>query len=357
MVLSSPPAHEPIALWVVPVPDLGGVARHVLDAAAVGIPGWRMVTLCPSGALAQRLGAQGAAVLTPPFGPAVGLRSSASALRRVIDRLRPAVVHSHLAFADFAAAVGTVGQPVRLVSSEHGIAADDLVYHGNPVRSRVMAVAHQARIGRFDALIAVAQATADAMHAKWGRRLAISVVLNGIDPPVRPVRAPGLRIASVSRLAPEKRIDRLLDAFALLRTAHPKASLTIAGSGPLDAELRAQSARLGPAGIHFAGFVDGAELLAESDVLAQLSHWENCSYTLLDALSAGVGVVATGVGGNPEILPPRCLVDADDTAAVAAALEVQGLHLDARPRLRAGWPSRSDMTAAIADVYRGLRHG
>lgn len=356
MVLSSAPAYDPIALWVVPVPDLGGVARHVLDAAEVGIPGWRMVTLCPSGALAQQLRAHGAAVLTPPFGPAVGLRASASTLRRVVDRLRPAVVHSHLAFADFAAVAATVGQPVRLVSSEHGIAAEDLVYHGNPLRSRVMALAHQARIARFDALIAVAQATADAMHAKWGQRPAIRVVLNGIDPPVRTIRAPGLRIASVSRLAPEKRIDRLLDAFARLRATHPTASLTIAGSGPLEADLRAQAARLGSTAIHFSGFVDGARLLAESDVLAQLSHWENCSYTLLDALAAGAGVVATGVGGNPEILPSRCLVDADDAAGVASALVRQGLDLDARPNLRADWPSRADMTAAIADVYLRLRH-
>ena len=42
-------SRDRIALWCVPVADLGGVARHVLDAARVGIPGWRLVVLCPEG--------------------------------------------------------------------------------------------------------------------------------------------------------------------------------------------------------------------------------------------------------------------------------------------------------------------
>lgn len=41
------PGGAPTALWVVPVADLGGVARHVLDVAAVGLPRTRLVVLCP----------------------------------------------------------------------------------------------------------------------------------------------------------------------------------------------------------------------------------------------------------------------------------------------------------------------
>jgi glycogen(starch) synthase len=102
--------------------------------------------------------------------------------------------------------------------------------------------------------------------------------------------------------------------------------------------------------VDFPGFVDAEKALADADVVAMLSVWENCSYTLLDAAAAGLGVVASAVGGNPEILPARCLVDPTRPAEVAAALVRQGLDTTARPGLPA-WADVQDMGAAIADVY------
>ena len=64
------------ALWVVPVADLGGVARHVLDVARVGIPGWQVTVLCPDGPLAERLRAQGSAVTAGAFGTEAGGRAT-----------------------------------------------------------------------------------------------------------------------------------------------------------------------------------------------------------------------------------------------------------------------------------------
>ena len=90
MVLSTP--APPIALWVVPVSDLGGVARHVSDVVGHGIPGWRIVTLCPPGPLADRLRDLGGAVLEAEVGPDAGLTSSLRTLRRIVDRLGPRVV-------------------------------------------------------------------------------------------------------------------------------------------------------------------------------------------------------------------------------------------------------------------------
>ena len=90
--------------------------------------------------------------------------------------------------------------------------------------------------------------------------------------------------------------------------------------------------------------------MAEHDVLAMLSVWENCSYALLDGLVHGIGVVAAPVGGNPEMLPDRCLVDPADDEATAAALVEQGRVIDARPG-PAGWPTVADMAAAIGEVY------
>lgn len=159
---------------------------------------------------------------------------------------------------------------------------------------------------------------------------------------------------SLARLSPEKRLPSLVDGFAELRRTHPTATLTLAGTGPEDDRLRAQVERLGLDGaVSLPGFVDPEPAMAEHDVLAMLSVWENCSYALLDAAVRRMGVVASDVGGNPEILPARSLVDADDTSAVAAALAEQGLDLGARPTL-AQWPDVGAMCDGIARVYASV---
>lgn len=354
MVLSTY-AVPPAALWVVPVGSVAGVGRHVLDVAEVGVPGHRLVVLCPPGPLAERLRSVGAAVVTAPVGPEHGIRESVAAVRHTVRALRPAVTHSHLSWADVVTAVATVGAPTALVTTEHGIADDDLVYHGTRARARLKALAHTARIRRADAVIAVADSTAHSVRAKWhpSRSTPVRVVRNGVDPlPEQPTRAPGLHVCSIARLAPEKRIDHLLRAFALLRAEHPGARLTLAGSGPEGVALRDLAADLGLRdSTTFVGHVDPAPLLAEADVLVQLSVWENCSYSLLDALVHGLGAVATPVGGNPEILPAAALVAHDDHAAVARLVTEQGLDPARRPTLPPGWPDRATMCAGIAEVY------
>jgi glycogen synthase len=358
-VVLTPGAVPPSALWVVPVGTVGGVGRHVLDVAEVGIPGHRLVVQCPPGPLADQLRGLGAAVVTGPVGPEHGIRESVAAVRHSVGALRPAVTHSHLSWADLVAAIATVGRPTALVTTEHGIADDDLVYHGTAWRSRLKAAAHTARLRRADAVIAVAESTARSVRAKWHPSSAtpVRVVHNGVDPlPERPRRPPGLHVTSIARLAPEKRIDHLLRSFAILRADHPQARLTVAGSGPEETSLRDLAAALGlGSSVSFVGHVDPAPLLAVADVLVQLSVWENCSYSLLDALVHGLGAVATPVGGNPEILPGSALVSHEDHAAVAGLVAEQGLDPSRRPTLPPTWPDRASMGAAIAEVYASVR--
>ena len=351
----SSPLAPPIALWVVPVSDVGGVARHALDALGHGIPGWRTVLLCPPGPLAEVARAAGIAVLTGPVSPDDGAATAMTEVRHVITRLRPAVVHSHLSFADLAVAGGSLGLPVAIVTTEHGIARDDLVYHGTRWRSRVRALAHTARLRRADALIAVSRSTLDVVREKWhpAAHLRAEVILNGVDPLVVPAhRSPGLHVVSLARLAPEKGLDHLLEAFALVAHRHPDARLTVAGTGPLQQQLQGQVDRLGLSDqVVMPGFVDAGEVLSAGDVLVQLSAWENCSYSLLDAQVHGLGVVASPVGGNPELLPSHCLVPATAHHRIAEAVIDQGLNLEARPVLDHGWPTVAAMGERIARVY------
>ncbi len=343
------------ALWVVPVAELGGVARHVLDVATHGIPRHRLSILCPEGPLAQRLRSVGARVTTGPIGPTAGLVRSVRTLRRTVLAQHPAVVHSHLAYADLVLAATPLPGPVRRFTTEHGIAGDDEVYHRSRFQSGLMAWAHRLRLRRFDGAIAVSEATRRAMVDKWHAPSHIEVIRNGVDIPkgrrVRGRVAAGPRVLSLSRLAPEKRIDRLVEAFALVLADHPDARLTIAGDGPLREALRGLSVRLGVAdAVAMPGVLDPEPAMRDADVLVQLSMWENCSYSLLDAAATGLGVVAADVGGNPEILAARSLVDPDDPVAVADAI-VSAVTVDP------GVPdwTVSQMCQAIASAYERSR--
>ncbi|MGN8026986.1 glycosyltransferase family 4 protein [Microbacterium sp. 22242] len=342
--------EERRALWLVPVAPIGGVARHVLDATHAGIPGWRVTVLCPEGALAVRLRAQGTPVITGAFGPDAGFAASRRTLATAVRATDPAIVHSHLAYADIVNAATRLPRTVRRFTTEHGIALDDGVYHRSSLQAKLMAGVHRWRFRRFAGAIAVSRATRDAMVAKWRMRRPIRVIPNGVALPdgaaVRDSETvAGLRILALSRLSAEKRIDRLIEAFARVRVTRPEATLTVAGEGPLRDELATLAARLG-APVSFPGFLDPEAAMAEADVIAQLSVWENCSYTLLDAVARGLRVVASDVGGNADIVGREHCVDPDDLAATAAALA--DAPLIARDRLI----TPRDMAAAIARAYR-----
>lgn len=342
---------KPVALWVVPVSGIGGVARHVLDVAEAGLPGFELVVLSPDGPLVAELRKRGTRVAVGRFGPDVGALTSIRTLRMVARRLRPAVVHSHLAYADVIVAATPLPPGTRRVTTEHGIAGDDAVYHGTAAKSKIMATVHGLRLRKFDTVIAVSEATKRAMIEKWSPSQEIHVILNGVNPvpemPASSERGASLRILALARLSPEKRIPQLLNAFKLVLEQRPDAHLTVAGVGELEGQLRALASELGIEGsVSFPGFVDAEAAMAEADVLAQLSVWENCSYSLLDAANRGMRVVASRVGGNPEIVAPRGLVDADSVESVAAALldELAVTHLDS-------WPSVPSMTEDIVRLY------
>ncbi|MCT1997289.1 glycosyltransferase family 4 protein [Brachybacterium muris] len=363
MVLSGGLVEEALALWCVPVADLGGVARHVLDAARAGIPGWRLVVLCPVGPLAAALRAQGTPVVTGTVSPADGTAVAVRTIRRTLQRLRPDLLHTHLAFADLAGVAAVTGlragrgERIRLVSTEHGISGVRGYYQAGDLQARVKAGAHRVRLLRTDRVIAVSDSTAAQVAAQWGSGQKLTVIRNGVDAP-QPTPQPraGLRVLSLARLAPEKNIDQLMQAFARVAREHPEARLTIAGRGLEEGALRtlAYSLHLEDR-IDFPGHVDAGEALCAHDVVVQLSAWENLSYTLLDAAAHRLGVVATNVGGNGEILPGRCLVTADEARSpevVAARIVAQGSDLAARPGPAEHGLTVAEMTAAIADVYR-----
>lgn len=365
---------QPVALHCVPVPGFGGVARHVSDIAEAGLPGYRLVVLCPPGALSAQLKELGAEVLEANFGTDAGFTACLRTLTSIIENLQPAIVHSHLAYADVVAAAAVNRLKARrllhrsthlpqLFTTEHGIAGDDAVYHGSSWRSHLMQTVHRVRLWGTNGVLAVSKSTADQMRRQWGARK-VDVLTNGVDllgiaqavASQRVASDPNqLRVLSLSRLAPEKGLDVLIDAFSLLQQQVPGASLEIAGEGELLPQLQQQVKKLGlEESVSFPGFVDPLAAMGRSDVLVQLSVWENCSYTLLDAKAAGLKVIATAVGGNPEILsgvemvPSLRQMKRDLAAALVAQkiLETQGLLSTPFE-----WITREEMTSRLAHYY------
>lgn len=226
----------PTTLWVVPVPDFGGVARHVVDMARAGLPGFNLVVLAPEGKLTERLEELGVTVIKAEFGPDYGFKTSFASLKKAIEQLRPEIVHSHLAYADVVATAVVNALRVRsvikrgtcvpkLLTTEHGIAGNDSVYHGSSWRSKLMETVHRVRLWGTDQAIAVSRSTADQMRAKWGAR-GVELVYNGVDIPevhaaVEQQRIPseGVRVFSRCLVCPLRRASTccwmLLRSFVL----------------------------------------------------------------------------------------------------------------------------------------------
>lgn len=131
----------------------------------------------------------------------------------------------------------------------------------------------------------------------------------------------------VGRLVFEKGVDVLLQAFRYLLAVRPATKLVIAGKGPIQADLEEMARQLGIADrVHFAGYVDAKtrnRFLSISDAAIFPSRYEPFGIVALEAMAAGVPVVAGNVGGLREIIADGedgWLVAPGDAGALSATL-------------------------------------
>ena len=173
----------------------------------------------------------------------------------------------------------------------------------------------------------------------------------------------------VGRMVPQKNLDCLIRALALLEQGD-RPWMALAGDGPLraDVEQLATGCGLGRDLMFLGERNDATRLMQAADFLALPSHFEGLSNSLLEAMAAGCPVVASAVGGNPELVQDArtgLLFPADDAPALAGCLaRVAG---DSALRARLSRQGRDHvarhhgvpvMVAATAAVYeRCLGHG
>jgi glycosyltransferase involved in cell wall biosynthesis len=158
----------------------------------------------------------------------------------------------------------------------------------------------------------------------------LTMIPNGVDtnffkPPLNSRTAENLKILSIGRLVPDKDQGTLIRAFQLVLHDHPKAELWLLGDGPRQNYLEQLMQQLLPAGRAFLlpGQADIRPFLQQAGVFVLSSAIEALPNVVLEAMAAGLPVVATDVGGIPEAVVPGktgWLVPSREPALLAEAL-------------------------------------
>lgn len=321
-------------LFVLPYMERGGTERHALH-------------------LMRRLRVEHDVALLAPPGPMLddflrldieyrpfprlekkvlsAVRQFRRALQHLMDTFQPHVVHVHAA-AELAPLVRTVNSKVPVVLTTHGFAV------ANPSANYRLA-ALLCRLSRVERVIGVSRFEAQMMSRGGLQRAHLRVVHNGIpdleDPPIDwrerlgwPKEAP--IVGAVGRLEQVKGFHLLIDALAQLPdrvgsewSLPPR--LVIVGDGSERAALERRAADLGLADrIHFAGYrADAHRAPGGFDLMVIPSLQEALSLVCLEAMAAACPVIASNVGGLPELVvdgSTGLLVPPGDAAAIATAL-------------------------------------
>lgn len=192
-----------------------------------------------------------------------------------------------------------------------------------------------------DAVIAVSQAVAASSKHPLTR-----VIYPGVEISEGTQRAEDVSLCGcASRLIPIKGVAYLLNAMARLKDEFPRLRLEIAGDGPFRAELESEAARLGISDrVKFLGWVKPwDQIRARWAVMVQPSLEEGLPLSILEAMADGIPVVASRVGGVPEVILEGAtgrLVPAADPSALADAIRALLRDADLRRRLGAAGAQR-----------------
>ena len=274
-------------------------------------------------------------------------------VRRHVARLDPHVLHTHLGASDLLGALAATSLRIPAISTIHSIewggSGRELVKERLTARARrqcaarVVAPSESARLHYLE-------------HG-WDRPNHVVTIHNGIGGATKEGAGPGVRaelglgpddvvVATLSRLRPEKAHEVAVEAAGMLRDRFPRLRLLVVGQGSERPALERAAAPLGET-VRFAGYrADAMAVLDAVDVLAHPSRADAFPTTLLEAMAARVPIVASAVGGIPEIVDDRVtgvLIDAPPRAErLAEALAPLLEDAERRDRLGAAGRERFD---------------
>jgi glycosyltransferase involved in cell wall biosynthesis len=227
-------------------------------------------------------------------------------VRRYIAQLRPQVVHTHLGTSDMVGGVTARSLGIPMVSTIHAM---DWSREGRSydVKRRIVKLCAARVIAVSDS------ARASYLERGWARPEQIVTIHNGIDVTPAPgagaevrrelgLEADALVVGMVSGLRPEKAHDVAIEAIGLIRERHPKLRLLVVGQGHLREQIEQQAAALGGTVVFAGGRPDVMRVFDAIDICLHPSRADAFPTTLIEAMAASVPVIATAVGGIPEIV-------------------------------------------------------
>jgi len=254
-------------------------------------------------------------------------------LREIVRRRVPHIIQSHNQKSHFIIRLSGVHRDIPWIAFNHGYTAEDL-------KMKLYNQIDRWSLRGADRVVAVCGAFAAALHG-WGvseSRLVVRHNAVAAMPPASPEEIVQLRaslgipagaqvLLTVGRLSPEKGHADLIRAVSTLRNRRsaPDFRLVVLGAGPEEGRLRELCGKLAVSDlVIWAGTTDSvARYYSLADIFVLPSHSEGSPNALLEAMMNGTAVVATAVGGVPEIAQPGVnglLVEARNPAAMASRI-------------------------------------
>lgn len=318
-----------------PGPGMGGGEVQVLSIMRGCVEaGMRVHLACvPGSALGVAAAAAGVTVHDVPMSLAKA-RAATSALRDIAVSQNLEIVQGSGYFTNILArltAPGTSARVVNLVQTMPGAAAHD---GGSRSALTLRRMADRATRRRADFVVAVSSAVARDLASHGYDDGVVRVIPNGIDidavvsaadhPPPPGVPPGGPLVVCVARLEPVKGVEDFVRAAALLSHERPDVRFALAGAGSLEGHLRtvAVAQRLTDA-LTFLGHVSAPPLLRVATLVVLPSRSEGLPIAPMEAMALGRPVVATAVGGTPEVVEngvTGILVPPGDVTALAGAM-------------------------------------
>lgn len=350
----------------------GGIGAHVRDLAAAFVRRGDDVVVAAPARTGELFDFAGTGARLRPVRIAASPRplQDALAIRELRNVLADAdVVHAHgvRAGAFTALASGRRGVPSVLTLHNAMLATG--------VKGRLLARLERLAVTRAHVVLGASGDLVEHARALGARDARPGPVpAPPLAPPSRPVADVrrelgvahgGLLAVAIGRLAPQKDYPVLLAAAARWQSAAagaPRPRLVIAGDGPLLPELQAEIDRAGLDAALLGRRSDPADLLAAADLFVLSSRWEARALVVQEALRAGVPVVATAVGGIPDLAGDAAvLVRPGDPGALAEAVSRVAADPALRSRLAAAgiqraetWPDTEEVVALLGGLYTGL---
>ncbi|MDY6784003.1 MAG: glycosyltransferase family 4 protein [Cyanobacteriota bacterium] len=317
-------------LYLITRPDLGGAQTHVKDLIEGFSDNYEIhLALGWEGALTEMLKSSGVSVhLLPHLKRPLNLNSDVRAVGETVDLIRqiqPNLIHSHSSKAGIVGRIAGKLTGVPTIFTAHGWGFSS----GTPkLRGTIALLAEKLGAMLAEKIICVSDSDCQlALEKGVGDRDSLVTIRYGLHDGNFPLANAALqppRAIMVARFSEQKDQKTLLQAIAQLQ--HSQIVLDLVGSGPFleTCKTLARTLRITDRVTFLGDRTDVPQLLARSQIFVLSTHYEGLPISILEAMRAGLPVVATSVNGIPEEVTNRTtglLVPPKNADALASALD------------------------------------